>query len=71
MKPILLTIKGQTMSMKDWSRQPGAVGNTTIHYRLLSGWAPERAVFEPSRITGRPPVHIAAYYFPTEQEKSA
>lgn len=57
MRPTLLTLRGKTMSIADWSRQPGSVGNTTIHHRLLAGWDPERAVFEPSRKTGRPKMH--------------
>jgi len=46
MKVRYLTIKGQTRSMTEWSRQPGAAGQTTISWRLnVMGWDPERAVF--------------------------
>ena len=46
MKPRLLTIKGKTMSIHAWSRQPGAVCSSTISWRLkFMGYTPEMAVF--------------------------
>lgn len=52
MTPKLLTIAGQTMSMKEWSRQPGAAPYHTIVNRLIHGWPHEPAVFTPSRPRG-------------------
>lgn len=46
--PKLLTIRGLTMGMKEWSKQPGAAKYHTIVNRLLiMGWEPEQAVFVP------------------------
>lgn len=42
-----LTIKGRTMTVKEWSNQPGAVRYWTILNRLNTGWAASRAVFFP------------------------
>lgn len=47
MTPKLLTIGGQTMSMKEWSRQPGAAPYLTICLRLKRGWDTEEAIFAP------------------------
>jgi hypothetical protein len=44
----MLTIKGESMSAKEWSRRPGAVSYGTILYRVrhgLTGWP---AVYGPA-----------------------
>jgi hypothetical protein len=46
-EPRLLTIKGKTMSAKEWSRVAGSVHYSTIIARLDLGWPHERAVFFP------------------------
>jgi len=46
MRPRLLTINGETLSMRQWSLRPGAVHMSTIAWRLkVMGWKPEMAVF--------------------------
>lgn len=46
MTPRLLTIKGVTMSMAAWARQPGAATYNTIADRVIRlHWEDERAVF--------------------------
>lgn len=42
----MLTIGDQTMSVVQWSHQPGAAKYSTILDRLKINWEPERAVFE-------------------------
>ena len=49
MTPRLLTIRGETRSIKSWSRQPGSVSYTTIINRLGRHWSDEDAVFKPAR----------------------
>ena len=41
----LITIGDRTMTLIEWSEQPGAVGYKLIHNRLREGWSPEDAVF--------------------------
>lgn len=48
MTPRLLTIQGRTMSMTQWSREPGAVKYIIIAQRLSKGWDDEPAVFKPA-----------------------
>lgn len=46
MTPHLLTIEGVSMSMADWSRQPGAATYNTIADRVIRlNWDAKRAVF--------------------------
>lgn len=48
MRPRFLNINGVTRSIVGWSQQPGAVGKSTISWRLkFYGCPPEKAVFTP------------------------
>jgi hypothetical protein len=44
-----LEIGGRSMTVGEWSREPGAVSAQLIRRRLDLGWSHERAVFEPRR----------------------
>ena len=57
----LLTISGRSLSIADWSRQPGAASYRTIVYRLANGWQSKPAVFDPSARPYKPgPVRLRA-----------
>lgn len=57
----LLTISGRSLSIADWSRQPGAASYRTIVYRLANGWQSKPAVFDPSARPFKPgPVRLRA-----------
>jgi hypothetical protein len=38
-----ITLKGETLSMSQWSRRLG-IGITTIHWRVRAGWPAERVL---------------------------
>lgn len=42
----LVEINGKTMTVAEWSEQPGAVRARTVYARLAAGWSAERAVFQ-------------------------
>lgn len=61
--PVLLTIKGVTMSAAEWSRKPGAAKYATILARLKRhGYEPERAVFSEAQRGGQIP-HTASVVY--------
>ncbi len=61
--PVLLTIKGVTMSAIEWSRQPGAAKYATILARLhRHGYEPERAVFNEAQRGGQIPNSAVVVY---------
>lgn len=58
MTPRLLTIAGESRSVVEWSKIPGAAPEHTIRRRLSRGWLDSEAVFlslgeSPSPITPR------------------
>lgn len=46
----VLSINGVSMTVAQWSRQPGAVGMEAIRSRLKYGWSDADAVFKPIQI---------------------
>lgn len=47
----VLEIDGVSMTVAEWSRQPGAINDKTIYDRISRGWDAKRAVFWPLRCT--------------------